>query len=129
MVKIEQKMINIVFECPLGVLDAVPLDENLQQDGVWSNHSVAFDALMEFADYTELEATQYIFDFFGHLTTGVSLMNPGWEQVGSGLDHELKRYAQPMPAHGPSTAEITTLSIFIKCNLDKISSQFHPNFM
>ena len=78
----------------VGVLDAVPLDENLQQDGVWSNHSVAFDALMEFADYTELEATQYVFDFFGHLTTGVSLMNPGWEQVGSGLDHELKRFSQ-----------------------------------
>ena len=80
----------------VGVLDAVPLDENLQQDGVWSNHSVAFDALMEFADYTELEATQYIFDFFGHLTTGVSLMNPGWEQVGSGLDHELKRFLLPL---------------------------------
>lgn len=74
-----------------GVLDAIPLDENMQQDGVWSNHSVAFDALMEFADYTELEATQYIFDYFGHLTTGVAMMNPGWEQVGSGLDHQLAR--------------------------------------
>ena len=32
----------------IGVLDAVPLDQNMQQDGIWSDHGIAFDALTEF---------------------------------------------------------------------------------
>ena len=64
----------------------------MQQDGIWSDHGIAFDALTEFVGYGELEATTYIFDYFGHLTTGVAMMNPGWRQVGSGLEHELYRY-------------------------------------
>ena len=63
----------------------------MQQDGIWSDHGIAFDALTEFVGYGELEATTYIFDYFGHLTTGVAMMNPGWRQVGSGLEHELYR--------------------------------------
>ena len=39
----------------IGVLDAVPLDENMQQEGVWSDHGIAFDALTEFVGYGELE--------------------------------------------------------------------------
>jgi len=65
-----------------GVLDAVPLnvDSGMDQISSWISHNVAFDVELEFFGFKELEATAYIFDNFAHLTTGVSMMNPGWRQ-------------------------------------------------
>ena len=59
---------------------------------IWANHTIAFDVELELVDKSELGATQYIFDYFGHLTTGVAMVNPGWKQDGVGLDHYLDRY-------------------------------------
>ena len=58
----------------LGVLDAVPFDVDTHMDEIatWASHDVVFDARVSFLDFTELEATQYIFENYGHLTTGLS---------------------------------------------------------
>ena len=47
-----------------GVLDAVPLDTDSGMDQIssWIDHEVVFDAGTEFLGFTELEATQHIFD-------------------------------------------------------------------
>ena len=78
-----------------GVLDAVPLDvdSGMEVDPAWAEHEVAFDALVEFPEVSELLATQFVFDNYGHLTTGVAMMNPGWRQPDDlhPLDHELER--------------------------------------
>jgi len=76
-----------------GVLDAVPLEINSGMDQMWTEHEVAFDAGTVFLGFTEIEATEYIFDNFGHLTTGVSMMNPGWKQPDAShpFQHELVR--------------------------------------
>ena len=78
-----------------GVLDAVPLDvdSGMELDPAWAEHEVAFDALASFPEVSELRATQFVFDTYGHLTTGVSMMNPGWRQPDDlhPLDHELVR--------------------------------------
>ena len=78
-----------------GVMDAVPLDSDsgLDQLPSWAEHEVVFDAANIFANFTELEATEYIFDNFGHLTSGVAMMNPGWRQPDSlhPAQHELVR--------------------------------------
>lgn len=65
-----------------GVLDAVPLDidSGLDQLPSWMEHEIAFDAGTVFLNFTELEATEYIFENYGYLTSGVSMMNPGWRQ-------------------------------------------------
>merc|ERR1719244_45967 len=74
-----------------GVLDGVPLDVDSGMDLSWINHDVVFDASVEFAGFAETEATKYVFDNYGHLTTGVSMMNPGWKQPDDlhPTDHEL----------------------------------------
>ena len=46
----------------------------------WMEHEVVFDARNVILNFTELEATEYIFDNFGHVTTGVAMMNPVWKQ-------------------------------------------------
>ena len=78
-----------------GVLDAVPLDVDtgMELDPAWAEHEVAFDALATFPEVSELLATQFVFDTYGHLTTGVAMMNPGWRQPDDlhPLDHELVR--------------------------------------
>ena len=78
-----------------GVLDAVPLDVDtgMELDPAWAEHEVAFDALASFTEVSELQATQFVFDTYGHLTTGVAMMNPGWRQPDDlhPLDHELVR--------------------------------------
>ena len=65
-----------------GVLDAVPLDVDSDLDKLpsWSEHPVVFDVFSQFLNFTELEATEYIFDHFANQTTGVGMMNPGWRQ-------------------------------------------------
>jgi len=65
-----------------GVLDAVPLDvdSELEQMPSWMDHKIVFDAAFEFHNFTEVEATEYIFDNYAHLTSGVGMMNPGWKQ-------------------------------------------------
>jgi len=65
-----------------GVLDAVPLDTDSGLDKLpsWSEHPVVFDVFSQFLNFTELEATEYIFDHFANQTTGVGMMNPGWKQ-------------------------------------------------
>ena len=57
------------------MLDAVPFDVDTQMDEIstWASHDVVFDARVSFLDFTELEATQYIFENYAHLTTGLSL--------------------------------------------------------
>jgi len=76
-----------------GVLDAVPLDTDsgMDQDSAWVNHEVVFDAAASFPEVSELIATEFVFDTYGHLTTGVSMMNPGWKQPDDlhPLDHDL----------------------------------------
>ena len=78
-----------------GVLDAVPMDidSGLDQMSSWMEHEVVFDAGTVFLNFTELEATEYIFDNFGHLTTGVAMMNPGWKQPDAShpAQHDLVR--------------------------------------
>ena len=82
-----------------GVLDAVPLDVDSGMDQIssWKNHSVAFDAGTEWisglSGYSELQATEYIFDHFAQLTSGVAVMNPGWKQPDDShpLQHDLVR--------------------------------------
>ena len=56
------------------MLDAVPFDVDTQMDEIstWASHDVVFDARVSFLDFTELEATQYIFENHAHLTTGLS---------------------------------------------------------
>ena len=53
------------------MLDAVPFDVDTQMDEIstWATHDVVFDA-REFLDFTEFEATKYIFENYAHLTTG-----------------------------------------------------------
>jgi len=65
-----------------GVLDAVPLDVESGLDLIpsWQDHQVAFDASEIFTEVQELIATEYVFDNYGNLTTGVAMMNPGWQQ-------------------------------------------------
>ena len=76
-----------------GVLNAVPLDTDSGMDQIpsWMEHPVRFDAGKEFANFTEYEATNYIFTNFGNLTTGVSMMNPGWKSPDNlhPIQHEL----------------------------------------
>jgi hypothetical protein len=76
-----------------GVLDAVPLDVGTAMDQIpaWIDHEVAFDAAATFPQVSELLATEYVFDTYGHLTTGVAMMNPGWRQPDDmhPIDHEL----------------------------------------
>ena len=47
------------------------MDTGLDQISSWSDHSVAFDANSEFLGFTEVDATQYIFDNYVQLTTGL----------------------------------------------------------
>ena len=58
-------------------MDAVPLDMDtgLDQTPSWSDHSVAFDATVEFLGFTEVDATQYIYENYVQLTTGSSVMD------------------------------------------------------
>jgi hypothetical protein len=62
-----------------GVLDAVPM-----QDGCLLGVSppqgatMVFDALAIFEGFKEIQATAYVFDHYGHLTTGLAKLNPGW---------------------------------------------------
>jgi hypothetical protein len=76
-----------------GVLSAVPLDTDSGMDEIpsWIEHAVAFDAGTEFANFTEYEATNYVYTNFVHLTTGVSMMNPGWKALDNlhPVQHEL----------------------------------------
>ena len=76
-----------------GVLDAVPMDSDSELDQIpsWVDHPVVFDAGIEFLNFTEVEATDYIFENYGNLTTGVGMMNPGWKQPDDlhPLQHEL----------------------------------------
>jgi len=78
-----------------GVLDAVPLDVDSSMDQIpsWMDHEVVFDAGATFSQVSELVATQFVFDNYGHLTTGVAMMNPGWKQPDDlhPLEHELVR--------------------------------------
>ena len=78
-----------------GVLDAIPLDIDSAMDQIpsWMDHEVAFDADATFSQVSELVATEFVFDNYGHLTSGVSMMNPGWKQLDDlhPLDHELVR--------------------------------------
>merc|ERR1719348_860190 len=78
-----------------GVLDAVPLDvdSGLDQLPSWLDHPVVFDAREVFTQVSEHIATEFVFDNYGHLTTGVSMMNPGWKQPDDlhPLEHELVR--------------------------------------
>ena len=55
-----------------GVLSAVPLDTDsgLDQMSTWSDHEVVFDAFTEFSNFTELDATRYIFEHYSTMTTG-----------------------------------------------------------
>ena len=75
----------------LGVLDSIPLDLDSGMD-TWIDHDVAFDVFEILNLYpTELDATKFIFTNFAHLTTGVSMMNPGWKQKDDlhPIQHEL----------------------------------------
>ena len=68
-----------------GVLDAVPLATNDEMDKYpgWQEQQLVFDASFVFPDLDELTealATQFVYVTYGHLTTGVSMMNPGWKQ-------------------------------------------------
>ena len=78
-----------------GVLDAVPLDTDTGMDQLpaWIDHEVVFDAAETFTEVSELIATTYTFDTYGHLTSGVAMMNPGWRQPDDQhpLQHELVR--------------------------------------
>ena len=44
------------------------------------SNEVVFDASKTFTEVRELIATEYVFDNYGNQTTGVAMMNPGWQQ-------------------------------------------------
>lgn len=58
-----------------AALGAVPLDERSKVTCA----SPAFDAITELADKSPSLATQYVFSKFGAETTGLAMLNPGYE--------------------------------------------------
>ncbi len=59
-----------------AALGAVPLDASLKP----SCASPAFDAVAELADKAPPVATKFVFSKFGAQTTGLAMLNPGYEQ-------------------------------------------------
>eukprot|EP00656_Telonema_subtile_P031086 TRINITY_DN3406_c0_g1_i1.p1 TRINITY_DN3406_c0_g1~~TRINITY_DN3406_c0_g1_i1.p1 ORF type:complete len:444 (+),score=82.85 TRINITY_DN3406_c0_g1_i1:513-1844(+) len=57
-------------------MDAVPLEDT---DPAGVNATVTFDATSVFAGFTELQATEYVFDRYVNSTTTLSMMNPGFD--------------------------------------------------
>jgi len=80
-----------------GVLDAVPLDveSGLDQISSWLDHQVVFDASETFTEVRELIATEYVFDNYGNQTTGVAMMNPGWQQRDDAHPFEISLVRDP----------------------------------
>jgi len=59
-----------------GVLDAVVLDDSvLSPEGA----TLLRDIATEWKDWSELSATQYMFETYASQTTGMSKTNPGWD--------------------------------------------------
>jgi len=67
-----------------AALGAVPLDNAM----TFACKTTAFDAVAQFKDKaTPVAATQYVFDHFGKQTTGLAMLNPGYDAKSSDLMH------------------------------------------
>ena len=59
-----------------GVLDAVPLEEDVANA---LGAKLIFDASSIFANYTALQATEYVYNHYVNRTSTLAFMNPGYE--------------------------------------------------
>jgi len=61
-----------------AVLDAVPLEDG---DPAIGNAALIFDALSSWKNYSDLNATEYMWKYFVNSTSGMAKMNPGYQNM------------------------------------------------
>ena len=73
-----QKLVTPNLITVAAVLDAVPLETG----DATRNSTMLFDALTAFDGFSALQATEYVYDRYGNLTTTMAKMNPGLDVHG-----------------------------------------------
>jgi hypothetical protein len=67
-----------------AVTDSVPIDisdPDLKELIDFSVLKEAFHIGIDWADFTPLQATEYLFDHYANMTTGLAKLNPGYENI------------------------------------------------